>query len=127
MKTHELQIGDLVHVMPSSMLIRVAAVHHKKVAYHEYTHKLSWVRDGLLRPIPISKEILEKNFEKKIHHGIFDDYFDFEIWEYSDSMYVAYYHSCEFSLPDSRILGISYVHELQHVLKMFGIKKEIVL
>lgn len=52
MKTNELMIGDYITVTPSGMLIQVAAVHKKKVAYHTCTNKLSWVREGLLRPIP---------------------------------------------------------------------------
>jgi len=77
--------------------------------------------------IPITAEIIQRNFEKKTHYGIFDDYFDFEIREYSESIYIVNYHSCEFSLPTTQIVGISFVHELQHALRLCGIEKEIVL
>ena len=77
-----------------------------------------------LEPIPLTIEILEKNFEKKVFFGIFDDYFDLTIYEYSDSLYIADYHCCEMTLPDQRVT-VCFVHELQHFLTHCGIKKEI--
>lgn len=79
-----------------------------------------------LDPIPITPEILEKNFEKKTFYGIYDDYFDLDIREYTDSLYIVTYHSCEFNIPDQAI-HISWVHELQHFLVHCCIEKEIVL
>lgn len=61
MKANELMSGDYISVKPSGMLIKVAAVHHKKVAYHAVVNKLFWVRESLLEPIPLTTEILEKN------------------------------------------------------------------
>ncbi len=80
-----------------------------------------------LDPIPITPEILEKNFEKKTYYGIFDDYYDFEIREYSDGMYIINYHSCEMALPPTQIVGICFVHELQHCLALLGIGRQIEL
>ena len=77
-------------------------------------------------PIPITAEILEKNFEKKTFYGIYDDYFDLYLREYSDSIYVATFHNCEMSFPDQSIT-LSFVHELQHFMNHCGIKKEIKL
>ena len=145
MKPDEIQIGDWLHLHYSNKFdgevhknFRVGQIRN------DYGDMCVWAQksenaygnmgalepeygESNISPIPITEEFLAKNFQKRIHYGIFDDYFDFEIWEYTDSMYIAYYHNCEFSLPDSRILGISYVHELQHVFKMFGIEKEVVL
>ena len=63
MKPTELQIGDYALVKPSMMLIKVAAVHRKKVGYHAVTHKLNWVRMDLLEPIPLTEKILERNLQ----------------------------------------------------------------
>lgn len=60
MKPTDWQIGDYALAKPSMMLIKVAAVHHKKVGYHAVTHKLNWVRIDLLEPIPLTLEILER-------------------------------------------------------------------
>jgi hypothetical protein len=79
-----------------------------------------------LEPIPLTPEILEKNFEKKTFYGIYDDYFDLDIWEYSDGLYIVTYHSCEFNIPDQTI-HLSWVHELQHFMRHCGIEKEITI
>ena len=80
----------------------------------------------LAEPIPLTPEILEKNFEKKTFYGIYDDYFDFDIREYSDGLYIVTYHSCEFNIPDQTI-HLSWVHELQHFMRHCGIEHEITL
>lgn len=61
MKANEFMLGNFASVYPSNMPIKIAAVHNKKVAYHATTNRLTWVRMGLLRPIPLTTEILEKN------------------------------------------------------------------
>lgn len=77
-------------------------------------------------PIPITDVFLRMNFEKKTFYGIFDDYFDLDIREYSDGLYIVTYHSCEFNIPDQTI-HVSWVHELQHFLNHCGITHEIKL
>lgn len=70
MKATDLQIGDYVLAKPSMMLIKVAAVHNKKVGYHAVTNRLNWVRMDLLEPIPLTLEILEANgFEISLDSG----------------------------------------------------------
>ena len=69
-----------------------------------------------VEPIPITEKFLAQNFEKKVMYGIYEDYYDFEIREYSDGIYIANYHNCEMDLPDESVT-ISYVHELQHFLR----------
>ena len=124
MKASDLMIGDYVTATPSGMLIQVAAVHKRKVAYHACTNKLSWVREGLLRPIPLTREILEKNGMKfRTNVGWFaeDDEYFLEISTKGDNVYWTI-NDWEYSL-----LKLNYVHELQHALKLCGIKKEIEL
>ena len=82
--------------------------------------------EDCIDPIPLTPEILEKNFEKKTFYGIYDDYFDLDIREYSDSVYVATFHNCEMNIPDQQ-MTFSFVHELQHFLNHCGIEKEIEL
>jgi hypothetical protein len=60
MKPTDWQFGDYALVKPSMMLIKIAAVHYKKVGHHAVTHKLNWVRKDLLKPIPLTLEILER-------------------------------------------------------------------
>lgn len=128
MKASDLMIGDYVTVTPSGMLIQVAATHKRKVAYHTCADKLSWVREGLLRPIPLTVEILEKNGIRRETDGkIFAEYFEeddkglLEISVDSESIWWTVEYM------ENRILRFNYVHELQHALKLCRIEKEIVL
>lgn len=85
-----------------------------------------------INPIPLTPEILEKNGFAYFSIGgaeqwlINDDYYDINVYEYSDSIWVFRYDCTEMSLPHTQVT-MSYVHELQHCLKMVGIDKEIVL
>lgn len=77
-----------------------------------------------LEPIPLTAEILEQNgFKKKGHrYGIYDDYFDFEMYEYNDGTWIVTYHCCGMSLPDEQLL-VCYVHQLQHFMRHCAIEK----
>lgn len=135
MKTNELMIGDYITVTPSGMLIQVAAVHKKKVAYHTCTNKLSWVREGLLRPIPLTPEILKKNgftqcepqgydlyIKDKEGAGLYRIFWQGESYNYYLEIAAYAYPSGEFNNTN-----IKYVHQLQHALRLCGIEKEIEL
>lgn len=67
-------------------------------------HGKTYVPIEFIEPIPLTKEILEKN---GFNFGMLFK-FHGDIW---------WYHG----------IKIEKVHELQHVLRLFGIKKEIVL
>ena len=79
--------------------------------------------------IPLTEEILDKNGFRNIGGHWFDDnsdYYELEVWEYSDSIWRVIYHSTELNIGDERVF-IGHVHELQHFLKLCGIEKEIKL
>ena len=123
MKANELMIGDYISVKPSGMPIKIAAVHHKKVAYHAVINKLAWVRESLLEPIPLTTDILEKNgFVKKEYRWILPDLYT------EDNLIVLLNVANGFALPTAEgiTLGFQYIHELQHFYKLCGIKKEII-
>lgn len=77
------------------------------------------------QPIPITKEILEKNGFKKpenkceyiIHNTLVFDDFTFALGIYDYNSITPYNHICY----------CCYVHELQHALKLCGIDKEIIV
>lgn len=132
MKPTELQIGDYALAKPSMMLIKVAAVHHKKVGYHAVTHKLNWVRMDLLEPIPLTPEILEKNgFERHItapcgyyHAPVFDMYdvlFHASKDSYDDTWHVEVF--TDHNDNNYVLFNICYTHELQHVLRQCSLNK----
>lgn len=134
MNVNELMVGDWVRIVDDD----TDEIYETKVAgisgnlgniyapIPEYGETAYPFGEDCVEPIPLTLAILEKNFEKKTLYGIFDDYFDLEIREYNDGIYVATYHSCEMNVPDEQMV-LSYVHELQHFLRHCGIDKNIEL
>ena len=134
MITEELQLGDIVATTPSGMPIKVVAIHRKKVAYHARTDRFSWVRIGLLQPIPLTVEILEKN--EFIKYNEVSDTPPYDKDE-EGNMYYSFKGEHKFwgwwqpnnvyFIPVNAMidLEIKYVHELQHALRLCGIDKEI--
>lgn len=135
MKCEELQIGSFVNVWPSLMTIRVEAIHHKKVGYHTCTHKLDWIRQGLLRPIPLTDEILEKNgfqYNKEETEGdiqsVYRHYTKFFDFPLGKGFYIEHDTVCdEFYITDHTWIRFKYVHEFQKVLRMCNIEEKLVL
>jgi hypothetical protein len=133
MKANDLMVGDYISVKPSGMPIKVAAVHHKKVAYHAVVNKLEWVRESLLEPIPLTPDILEKN-------GWFynneDEKFFPQTWvggglmlQGADDCGYCIVVTSDYDDEDTNVTPfiILYIHELQHALRLRRIKKEIKL
>ena len=122
MRARDLMMGDYISVKPSGMPIKVAAVHHKKVAYHAIINRLAWVRESLLEPILLTPEVLEKNdWEERPTGYVFytdEKRYDNSLWYiFGSNTFVV--NTAEFQ--------IKYVHELQHALRLCGIDKEIVI
>lgn len=75
-----------------------------------------------LTPIPITAEILEKNgFESSSSYwSIYKDNGDYiEIWENGDKWYLSV-NSVEYTLCD-----LHWVHQIQHLMRVWGLDKEI--
>lgn len=144
MNAKDIQIGDWLHLHYCNKFdgevhknFRVAQIRDDYGELCVWAEKTETTRGNMgalnpkygkshIDPIPLTKEILEKNFEKKTFYGIYDDYFDLDIRQYSDSIYVVTFHNCEMSFPDQSVT-LSFVHELQHFLRHCGIEYEIKL
>lgn len=136
MVTSELMLGDYLYVWPSNMVIKVAAIHKGKVGYHACTNKLSWVRVGLLRPIPITLEILEKNDFKKFPFLHIEGQHQWIFWGNTLISVTLWCRELNDDTKDGMMLKIeaptytlcikvNYVHEFQHALTICGIDKKI--
>lgn len=127
MKGLKLQLGDYVFIKSLSgdtALIKIAAIHQKKVGYHNTPNKLNWVRISLLEPIPLTAEILEKNGFKHCATEEDCDYFDNREGDlyYCLNRTADGYMSCIDVTHSFTISGlIKYVHELQHILRLCGL------
>ena len=127
MKATDLMVGDYIQVQPSGMLIKVAAVHKKKIGYHTCNNRLDWVRgEWCLKPIPLTLKILEKNgFEyKEGEQGMYG----VTIAPYYTRKDVSSELFCDgdpFAIWFKDEVVIKYVHQLQHALRLCGIEKTI--
>lgn len=115
MKVSELMIGDLVQV-PSEMN-----------RYKRVMSTFDMDSAALYRPIPLTCEILEQN-GFKLHKG------EKGLSGVTTSPYYSIkgspYIFCDgnpFAVWFEDEVTIKYVHQLQHVLRLCGLKKEIIL
>ena len=129
MKTTELMIGDWVY---DNELKR-----NGKVAKIDYDGE-----DDIIEPIPITEEILKKNGFVLKRDGVCFPFCSFTLRSVSHGSYVfggitleyigdarhndAYWaFSCVNKKCDVSLIAIHYVHELQHALKIAGIKLQL--
>lgn len=109
MEVKELMIGDLVYY--SSYL----DLNHQDITYVSLID-LQFIEEGnhkiIYKPIPITGEILLKN-------GFIDE---FNIQVYSLNGVTLREFNNAYELVGNKLLRINYVHELQHLLKLFGLK-----
>lgn len=66
----EYMIGDWI--MVEGRPIQIAAVHQKKVGYHRWEGRLSWVRLDKIIPIPLTSDLLIKNGFKEIRKDCYE-------------------------------------------------------
>lgn len=144
MKGIKLQIGDYVFIKSlnggyHTTLIKIAAIHQKKVGYHNVPNKLNWVRFSLLEPIPLTSEILEKSgFNKVPQPGCSNPYY----WEFKkfeegtdELLYCIKAYSNPFrgmyifieNFGDCATLSfnkqVESLHELQQALRLCGLNE----
>ena len=162
MKEEELMIGDFVYYSPSKYATKVMEVRRSVDEWYircirdaKDTHYEAQLEDfnvGILRPIPLTKEILEKNefyeihkdeFEKTRthmyalleHEGGFvvcgsDDYgyyLGIDLNGYPVFVGEFQYHNGRYVQGEYPINNLKYVHQLQHMLNFFNVEKEIKL
>lgn len=130
----DLMVGDLV--LHDGKVIRVDAVHKRKIGYHKTKDKLTWLFYGQFQPIQLTPEVLEKNgFELDkavedyycIYDGIDNRVSLCNGKEYmnSDNEWNVHIDSEDYCTIAS--CELTYVHELQHILRLCKIDKEIVV
>lgn len=121
MKANELTIGDWVS-LPNCEHIKVDAVHRRKIGVHHRKDKLQWYFEGSINPIPLTKEILEKNFgQRRGKGGVF---FHF-IGSNGICDYIIEYYKEDFGFCRDHgglLCRIKYVHQLQHLLRLCEIE-----
>lgn len=134
MKAKELMVGDYVMFDDSPCIIEEISakgwIHILDVGNKTRVSLTSDYILGIIEPIPLTPEILVKNgLETEEDGRIFgecfdeDDSRDLEI-TFDDKTGVIWW---SYNWDEYRIIKLSYVHELQHALRLCGIEKEIIL
>lgn len=135
MRVTGLMIGDWVNI--NGINLKVGAIHADEIGVFDPDYKIYWCSDdGLDRvdPIPLTEDILEKNgFERHPlwHHCTLEVGDGSQIYIPlacgGGIEYVSIYkHFEDLTVRDIDIqIPIHNVHELQHLLRLCGIEKEI--
>lgn len=121
MNCKELMVGDWVNV--NGLNLKVGAIHADEIGVVDPDYKIYWCSDDefdRIDPIPLTEEILVKNGFGMVNNQYF--FGQVEIKELRDCWVVT------INKKDADIdINIHYVHELQHLLRLCGIEKEIEL
>lgn len=128
MKATDLMVGDFVNV--NDIPLRVGAIRQDELGFFDNDYKIYWCSDDefdRIDPIPLTEEILVKNgwdFTKR-KYGVYCDEDKRRDLELSRDEKDGFYWSI--NTDEYEILRITYVHQLQHLLRLCGIKKSIIL
>lgn len=141
MKVCDLMVGDLV--LHDDKVIRVDAVHKRKIGYHKTKDRMTWLFDGQFQPIQLTPEILNKQeflMQSKenlyvfcpicnddIMIDLYEDGGDLTKDEYESEVGVQLQTFYPMPYPPALVIRANYVHQLQHILRLCKIDKEIVL
>lgn len=134
MDAKDLMIDDWVKCVDSthtiSMFAQVDAIEEGHDCILVKRDISNWFLDiKYLEPIPLTAEILEKNFTQhsRYKYDYCTDYFDLYITEYTDGLWCITVDEIEMGGLPTWKMYVSDVHELQHALRLCRIEKEIEL
>lgn len=121
----DLQIGDFINT-ENNGVVQITVLSWRAVGYE----------GGASTPehcsyIPLTEDILLKNgfvgVELTDSYELNTDYYEIEVWKYSDGLWVVNVQWIEFSSTPESKATVSYVHHLQHLFTLCGIEKEITI
>lgn len=132
MKANELMIFDLVRRKKDNRTMIVVEVGYDEnigaiTPDDRYYGDYEDYHESEVGPILLTPEILEKNFGSALNGCYFegDEFYELMIHEVNDGTWIIKHDNIEFSnIPRQQVM-VSYVHELQHALRICGIEKEI--
>lgn len=129
MKTTDLMAGDWVKTPDGNGIIRlINAIDERFVVCVKGMD--CWFLPDVVEPIPLTGEILEKNKFKnyRLSYDDGDYYYHIKLENVVGGIWAEVVSSRNVLHGRKEFSGlINYVHELQHALRLFGIKKNIEL
>lgn len=143
MNTNELMRGDIVRISYGGKFTNatVAEIYQHSIFTEDGEWEGMEVSETDIEPIPLTKEILERNRFQAFAVDNFSEAHNCigKWWSKGGDIFVKEYvlghgafgiRQTVFTLgwhPHSRVCNIRYVHELQHAMRMSGAKREIKL
>ena len=130
MKAKELMIGDWLFYKGqfNAFSFKVEQITKRKVGYHAEPNesRMHYIILSECQPIPITPKILERNGFRKVQDLY---YMKSENKIFPCPFFIEYNpnNKCLFINDGLIPMPIIYVHQLQHVLRLCGIEKEIEL
>ena len=95
-----------------------------------------YVKEEMLRPIPITPKTLEANGFETYRKNVYMDTWCWsnnkdtliEVSQYADIYYIRVVQLVN-GIPKDRVcnFGVEFIHQLQHALRLAGVEKEIVM
>lgn len=124
MDTRKLMVGD--YVWANGNLAKVIEIHEKGLFLTNDNSTHFYMLSQHIVPVPLTAEILEKNgFAYTVlgswHWGMEDNI------TLTEEPLVWWLHIDSLDVAGEISLAIANVHDLQHAIRLFGLKKEIVL
>lgn len=133
MKTNELMLGDWVihgfgfNGKVTEIDLNVVTIYDQGLDDGDGHCEVTFAWNEV-KPIPITAEILKKNFDVQCDsYTYYTDYTELEIREYTDGLWEVVIDEIEMSGLPTWKMYVSNVHELQHALRLCGIDKEIII
>lgn len=128
MKVQDFSIGDWVMVKnhyPDKM--QVDGIVKKHGTYYLQFRGECNVDYELVRPIPLTNDILARNFDEfDGYFAYYTDFYSIVINEFSDGCWQVAYENTEVSHSLEVVFAFN-VHQLQHILCFWGVDKDIVI
>lgn len=129
MKALDYQLGNYVRYKDN--IIKIDAIHLRKVGFHSRNDKLAWVRIGCIEPIRITKVFMDKNFEfnKDYYIKYFADtdiHLPYILNLSNNNTWNMILMDDSLTIEDDPIIHIKYVHQLQNILKLCDVTKDII-
>ena len=136
MKANELIIGDFVtnqNYENKAVVCKIIGLSKNSISVEfDNGSCLMGASEDSINPIPLTKEILEKNFtfDKDIDlvcHLQYDLYIQIDNTTEQQSFNICNTFDVGYGREYNYIMNIQYVHELQHLLRLIEYEKYIIL
>ena len=132
----EYMIGDWI--MVEGKPVQIAAIHQKKVGYHKWEGRLSWIRLDQIQHIPLTPDLLLKNGFTKTKDGCYEwqqntgnGFFYVSLRDISEGSWNMIVQIGDHLSGDrirKEVIGrFLKIHHLQHEFVGEGIKKEFIV